>query len=116
MNLSDFLLKNLFNVCMKYFLVLTSAMVFILSDSLSAYWGKNGDFWSLASFVVIAPIGYLLFGILNRNTSLAVGSGLVNMVLIIGNVIVSLLYFSEKITLKESFGLLLAFLAIILLG
>lgn len=100
----------------KWFIVLGSALLFILSDSLSANWGKNGNVWSLVIMCFVAPVGYVLFGLLNRNTSLSVSSGLVNIFLIIGTILIGIFYFDDVLTTRQSFGLIFAIIAVILLG
>lgn len=99
----------------KWLLIIGSALLFIASDYLSAYWGKMGNASSLLLAFVTAPVGYYLFGLLNRNNSLSVSSGLVNTILIIGTILIGIFYFHDVITLKQKIGLVFAVTAVMLL-
>jgi multidrug transporter EmrE-like cation transporter len=99
----------------KWILIFACAAFFILSDSLSASWGKTGQANPLIVMTILAPIGYLLFGLINRNSTLAVSSGLVNVIIIIGTIMVSVFYFKDPVTGRQTIGLLFAFLAVALL-
>lgn len=97
-------------------LIVCSTVLFIFSDSLAANWSKNNSFNSLLILFFCAPLGYVFFGLLNRDRTLATSSGIVNMGLLIGTVLVSLLYFNEAINLRQTVGLIFAFLAMCLLA
>lgn len=70
----------------------------------------------MAILFVVAPIGYIFFGLLNKDRTLATSSGIVNMGLLIGTVLLSLLYFDEALTYKQCVGLTFAFLAMYFLA
>ncbi len=97
-------------------LIIVSTLLFILSDSLSAQWGKMGGRYILFGIVIVAPLGYIFFGILNRHRSLASSSGIVNMGLLIGTVLMSYFFFKEPLNIRESIGILFAIVAIFLLA
>ena len=97
-------------------LVIGTASLFIISDSLSAHWGKTGNIYSIIIMIFIAPLGYLFFGILNKKMSLAASSVLVNLMIIAGGVLVGIFYFKEILTLKQIIGLLFGAVAIVLLS
>lgn len=99
-------------ILLQWLLIISSAGMFILADSLAANWGKNGSITSILLMCVIAPLGYLLFGKLNSMQSLSVSSGLVNMILIVGTVIVGITIFQDEVTTRQWIGLCLAFLAV----
>ncbi len=80
---------------MHWILIIGSALTFIFSDWLAANWGKNGSLLSLLLMCVVAPTGYVLFGLLNRYKSLSVSSGLVNVILIIGTVLIGVTFFDD---------------------
>lgn len=101
----------------SYFaLVLFTTFLFILSDSLAANWGKNHSFTSLAFLFITAPIGYIFFGLINKQKTLAVSSGIVNVGLILGTILVSFSYFQESLSLKQIVGLTCAILAVYFLA
>ncbi len=100
---------------LRWLLIIISAGFFIVSDSLSANWGKTGNMSSLILVCLIAPVGYFFFGLLNRNNSLSVSSGLVNMILIIGTIFMGIFYFKDDITPRQKLGLIFAVTAVVLM-
>ena len=99
----------------KWALIVACALIFILCDAFSASWGRNDDIRSLAIMCILAPIGYFIFGLINRNSNLAVSSGIVNMILIIGTIIISIFYFGDALTIRQSLGLIFAVTAVALM-
>lgn len=100
----------------KWFLILSSAAMFILCDSLSANWGKTRNATSIIIMFALAPLAYLIFAELNKKESLSISSGLVNMMIIIGAILIGVFYFKDVITVKQGLGLFLAVLAVILMA
>ena len=100
----------------KWSLIIGSAALFILSDFFSANWGKTGSIKSLILMFLLAPFGYLLFGLLNKSTSLSISSGLVNMILLIGTILVGFFYFHDAVTTRQIIGLSFALIAIVLMN
>ena len=97
-------------------LTVGSSLFFILSDSLSAHWGKTNSILSLYLVLITGPLAYITFGMLNQYKTLSVSSGLTNLIIILGNVLVSLLVFKEGMSLKEWIGMGFALVAVVLLG
>ncbi|MFH1010721.1 MAG: hypothetical protein V1784_05745 [bacterium] len=100
----------------KLLLILLSAGLFILADSFSANWGKNGGVLSLVLMCIVGSIGYVFFGLLNQKVQLGIAGGLVNVVLIVGVVFIGWIYFGESLMFRQYAGLVLAGLAILLLS
>ncbi len=90
--------------------------VFTLCDSLSANWGKTGDWKSIVFVCILSPITYLVFGLLNQKIDLGVAGSLVNLIIVIGTVLVGMFYFQEVLTTTQFLGLFLACCAIVLLS
>lgn len=65
-------------------LTVLAAGAFVTCDGLSAHWGKTGSEVSFLAFCVLSPIGYLLFGYLNRFQKLAVAGIVVNLAIALG--------------------------------
>lgn len=101
---------------MKYFLILCSASAFIAADAFSANWGKTGHGLSLMLMLIAGCLGYLLFGLLNQKTSLAVSGGLVNVTLVVGSLAVSFFYFEEILSIRQLIGIFFACVAIALMN
>lgn len=95
---------------------LLTASFFIVCDSLSANWGKTGNITSLIIMFNLAPFGYILFGKLNESTSLSIASGLVNMTIIIGTVLVGIFVFHDTLSTRQIIGLVSAVLAVALMS
>lgn len=100
----------------KILLGISVASIFVLSDYLSAQWGKTSSTTFFVLMVVTAPIAYIFFGVMAKWNGLAVTSGLVNTWIVIGSIAVGLVFFKEKITQVQTVGLLLAVLAVYLLA
>ncbi|WP_354634878.1 hypothetical protein [Planktothricoides raciborskii] len=97
-------------------LVLFCGGLFTFCDSLSANWGKTGDWKSMAVVCLLSPTTYLIFGILNQKIDLGIAGSLVNLLIMIGTVLVGIFYFHEVLTSTQLLGLFLACLAIVLLN
>jgi multidrug transporter EmrE-like cation transporter len=96
-------------------LVLSSTAVFILCDALAANWGKNKSTASLILVVLVSPICYLLFGMLNEHKSLATSSAVINILALVGTILVGVIVFREGLLPRQMFGISFAFFAILLL-
>lgn len=97
-------------------LVLFCGAIFTLCDSLSANWGKTGNWQSMAIVIVLAPFTYLLFGLLNQKVQLGIAGSLVNLIIVVGTVLVGTFYFQEAMTFRQLIGLAFAVIAIVLLN
>lgn len=97
-------------------LIIGSALLFIVSDSLSALWARNESKIVFFSIFLIAPAGYVLFGILNKSKSLSVSSALVNILLLVGTILVGILGFKDQISYQQGLGLIFAVIAVALLA
>jgi len=100
----------------QWLLIIGSTAVFILCDSFAANWGKSNGKISLLLLFVLSPVGYILFGILNSTKSLSVSSGLVNMGLLVGTVLVGVFYFHDELTARQMAGLIFAVMAVIFMA
>ena len=101
---------------MKWIFIVSSASVFILSDFLAANWGKNNSSISLILLFFIPSIGYLFFGMLNKNENLSVSSAFVNIILLVGTILVGLIFMGDEISNRQVLGLILAIIAVVLLS
>lgn len=97
-------------------LTLISAGFFILCDSLSTHWARTSSLRSVATVIVLAPVAYLLFGLLASRVNLAIAGSLVNLMIMIGAVLVGIFWFEEKITTLQWTGILLGIAAVLILS
>jgi drug/metabolite transporter (DMT)-like permease len=97
-------------------LAFLTAGIFILCDGISARWGKQGGIALLAILCVLASLGFVLFGVLNRSETLSTSSALVNPTIAIGTILVGVLLFQDPIGPRQLVGFLLAVGAVGLLS
>lgn len=95
--------------------IIACAFIFIACDAASALWAKtNNKYFFLAIF--ISPLGYLLFGYINKYSSLSISSGLVNAMVIICTILIGIFYFGDVLKMNQIAGLLAAIFAVILMS
>lgn len=95
---------------------LGTALIFVFCDSMSAYWAKKGSVLALVVMAIFAPIGYVCFGLLSNHVTLSAASGLVNMFLLLGTVLVGVYVFNDTLSTRQYLGLGFAIVAILLLA
>lgn len=100
---------------LTWFFILFAASIFTLADFFSANWGKTNDRSSLIFLFLLAPLGYLFFGILNRFTTLSVSAAIVNLLIVVGGVLIGNIYFRDILITRQLIGILLALIAIFLM-
>lgn len=110
---------GIWNTLLWWGLIVVATIPFVLGDTLSKIWAEGGPWaWpAFAAIVVIAPIGYMLFGWMAKRSGLALASGLINSLLVLGTMLVGLVIMREwnKVTPPQYVGMALAFAGIILM-
>lgn len=96
--------------------VLVCAGMFILCDGLSAHWGKTGNGRSLAYVMLLSPLSYWAFALINTRLNLAVTGALVNTIVVVGAVLVGTFVFKEEVSLMQYVGIALALVSVTLLN
>lgn len=96
--------------------VLLCAGLFILCDGLSAHWGKTGNGRSLAIVMLLSPLSYWAFALINTRLNLAVTGTLVNTIVVAGAVLVGAIVFKEEVSSTQYIGIALALIAMTLLN
>lgn len=74
---------------------LVCALAFSVCDTLVAHWAKNGSHTALAVAMILAPVGYLLFGYLNTRVDLSIAGGLVNASIVLFTALAGYFLFGE---------------------
>jgi multidrug transporter EmrE-like cation transporter len=97
-------------------LIVLTALPFVACDSLAARWGKFNCWWSFAGMCILAPIGYILFGFLNKTMTLSASSGLVNMAIVTMTILIGIFLFKDDVTTPQKWGLALAVVVVYLLA
>ncbi len=100
----------------KFIVALISAILFLIADASSAYWGKTLRTEILLLTLITAPLGYICFGLLNRVMPLGTSSALVNILIICGGVIIGKFLFMESLSIYQYIGILLALVSISLMA
>jgi len=101
---------------MVWSVVLLCAALFILCDGLSAHWGKTGSGRSLAIVMLLSPVCYFAFALINTRLNLAVTGALVNTIVVAGAVLVGAIVFKEDVSRAQYLGIALALAAVTLLN
>jgi multidrug transporter EmrE-like cation transporter len=101
---------------MVWSIVLLCAALFILCDGLSAHWGKTGSGRSLAIVMLLSPVCYFAFALINTRLNLAVTGALVNTIAVAGAVLVGAVFFKEDVSKAQYLGIALALAAVTLLN
>ncbi|RTM10332.1 MAG: hypothetical protein EKK31_03095 [Hyphomicrobiales bacterium] len=101
---------------MVWSVVLLCAALFILCDGLSAHWGKTGSGRSLAIVMLLSPVCYFAFALINTRLNLAVTGALVNTIVVAGAVLVGAIVFKEDVSKAQYLGIALALAAVTLLN
>lgn len=96
--------------------VLVCAGLFILCDGLSAHWGKTGSDRSLGYVMLLSPISYGAFAIINTRLNVAVTGALVNTIVVAGAVLVGAIVFKEEVSSLQYVGIGLALIAVTVLN
>lgn len=86
------------------FLVIACSALFVLCDGLSAHWGKTGSARSLFVVLLLAPVSYSTFALINRRMDLAVTGALVNTLVVAGTSLVGVLIFKEQLSTLQYCG------------
>lgn len=103
-----------FSMASKLLFIAACTLVFISSDSIAAQWGKSGSNKWLIPLFLLSPIGYLMFGILNKKYTLAQTSIAVNMGMLVGTLLVGFFIFKEPVSPKIFAAFFAAIIAILL--
>ena len=101
---------------MVWSVVLLCAALFILCEGLSAHWGKTGSGRSLAIVMLLSPVCYFAFALINTRLNLAVTGALVNTIVVAGAVLVGAIVFKEDVSKAQYLGIALALAAVTLLN
>jgi multidrug transporter EmrE-like cation transporter len=104
------------SVVVIWALMFACAGMFIVCDSFSAHWGKTGQTRSLAIFVILSPVSYFLFALINKSVDLAIAGALVNTLIVVGAVAVGVLLFGEQLSKLQYLGIGLALVSVTLLN
>lgn len=97
-------------------LVIVCSALFVLCDGLSAHWGKTGSARSLFVVMLLAPVSYSAFALINQRMDLAVTGALVNTLVVAGTSLVGVLVFKEQLSTLQYCGVGCALVGITLIN
>lgn len=95
-------------------LAILSAAAFSVCDSTAAAWARDGSMRLLLLTLALGPAGYLIFGILNQRTELAVAGGLVNGLIILFTALAGAVIFRQELKIHQIAGLALIIAGVLL--
>lgn len=89
--------------------------MFVGGNTITAQWAKTNNHVLWIPIFLCAVIGYVLFGFLVRQTNLAIGTGLVDALLVVASITIGVFTFEDPVNTQQVVGLVFASLAVILL-
>lgn len=100
---------------------LLSIGVYVFCDYTITRWaeqiqGEGIWTWRLFCVVLLTPLGIVAFGLVGARMGLAAVSASVNTGIVVGGVLVGVLLRGEQLTVSQKVGLVLGFLAMLLLN
>ena len=103
------------NIIYQLLFVLITTGFFVAGNTITAQWAKTNNHFLWIPIFLFACIGYVLFGLLVKQTNLAIGTGLVDALLVIISILIGILIFKDIVTIQQTIGLILACVALILI-
>ena len=94
-------------------LATVSALAFSICDSMAAGWARDGSTRSLLLVLFLGPVGYLIFGLLNVKTELAVAGGLVNGLIIVFTSLAGYIFFRQGLKIHQLAGVSLIVIGVL---
>lgn len=102
-----------------FFYIIGAVAIALLGNSISAIWAKSDEKFSLwlLAILIIAPMVFILFGVVTSKIGLAISSGVIDSLLTVSSVLVGLIVFQEwqRVTVLQYLGMALALAGIFLM-
>src|SRR3989338_3113865 len=95
--------------------VLITTGFFVAGNTITAHWARTNQQWLWIPIVLCAAIGYMLFGLLIRQTNFSVSVGLVDALLVVISIAIGVFILKDTVNIQQMIGLAFACLAVILL-
>jgi drug/metabolite transporter (DMT)-like permease len=99
----------------QFLLALLSSGFFVAANVITSHWSKTEQTLLLIPVVIFSFVGYILFGLLIKQSNLAISSGLVDALIVIFSILIGIFILNDTVTNRQLIGLILACLAVILL-
>lgn len=90
-----------------------SASFFVASNVVASHWAKTSQHWLWLPIFGMAATGYILFGVLIKQSNLSISAGLVDTIIVIGSILIGTLFLQDALTTRQTIGLVFAILAVI---
>ncbi|KKP43024.1 MAG: hypothetical protein A2639_01745 [Candidatus Staskawiczbacteria bacterium RIFCSPHIGHO2_01_FULL_34_27] len=103
------------NIFYQFLFIFVTTGFFVACNVITAQWAKTGQNLLWIPVFVCAMIGYILFGLLIKQTNLAVSSGLVDALLVVLSISIGIFILKDAVNTQQIVGLVLACLAVILM-
>ena len=98
-----------------FLIAMFAASLFVLGDVISTKWARDGNNNLLILIFIIGPFAYICQSFMTKKTSLAVASGMVNTLIVVGSILAAILLFRDPISIRQYIGLFFGILTVILL-
>src|SRR3989344_7511959 len=103
------------NTFYQFLFVFITTGFFVAGNVITAQWAKTGQNLLLIPIFIVACIGYVLFGLLIKQTNLAISTGLVDALLVVLSISIGIFILKDAVNTQQIVGLVLACLAVILM-
>ena len=99
--------------------ILVAVVVAVSANSISAIWAKQDNKFSLwlLAVIIISPLVFITYGLVTSRIGMALASGVIDSLLIVGTIAVGLILFKEwdKILGLQYVGMAFALLGVLLI-
>lgn len=99
----------------RVIVLVACASLFVICDTLAAYWGKFDSTRALYALIPLAPFSYIMFGYINKRYPLAIASSYVNIALCTATILIGYFVFADELTVRQWVGVALAFAAMLMM-
>ena len=103
------------NIFYQLLFILVTTGFFVAGNTITAQWAKTNNHLLWIPIFISAAIGYVLFGLLVKQTNLAIGTGLVDALLVVISILIGIFIFKDVINIQQAVGLVFACIAVVLL-
>jgi len=97
-------------------MLLFCVFLFTTGDYFATRWGQEREHSDLLLTLAVGPFGYLLFGYLAANTSLAKMGGYVNCGIVLCSALAGVIFFDERLNRTSWLGIFVIIVGIALLS
>ena len=98
-----------------FLFVLITTAFFVAANTITAHWAKTSNNLLWIPVFICAIIGYVLFGLLIKQTNFSISVGIVDALLVVISILIGVFILKDIVSIKQIMGLAFACLAVMLL-